>query len=233
VHDALLLLLLLLLLLRQVDDKVFRSCLEPTLAVAGFEGRFKSKCGLMREGEALFVRRSRCSILESFDMDLKDAFKAPDCPFKVRPSAPQGAQAAPSRLLTCVVAPDSLLQPLLDAHWESLGDVVTERLTTVAQIALIRLAPVGETEGALLLVANTHLFFHPHAQHIRIMQAATIMTRLTQLQEQVLQSHGHRPRLMFCGDLNSTPGTATVRFLSGEPVEPTDSVWRWLDQFEW
>ncbi len=50
-----------------------------------------------------------------------------------------------------------------------------QRIATVAQLAL--LAPVGDLNGACrpLLVANTHLFFHYMAPHIRTMHTWVIM----------------------------------------------------------
>ena len=50
-----------------------------------------------------------------------------------------------------------------------------QRIGTVAQLAL--LAPVGDASGLCrpLLVANTHLFFHYAAPHIRTMHTWVIM----------------------------------------------------------
>jgi hypothetical protein len=60
---------------------------------------------------------------------------------------------------------------------EELRRVLTEKLSTVAQLALLTPrewaaggAPDPAGRGALLVV-NTHLFYHPMAGHIRMLQA--------------------------------------------------------------
>ena len=61
---------------------------------------------------------------------------------------------------------------------EELRRVLTEKLSTVAQLALLTPrewaaggAPDPAGRGALLVV-NTHLFYHPMAGHIRMLQAS-------------------------------------------------------------
>lgn len=58
-------------------------------------------------------------------------------------------------------------------------------------------------------MANTHLFFHPGAGHIRNMQTFAIIDALHKLMrsEEVSKELGTEvPAVLFCGDLNSNVG---------------------------
>jgi endonuclease/exonuclease/phosphatase family metal-dependent hydrolase len=53
------------------------------------------------------------------------------------------------------------------------------------------------------VVANTHLFFHPAAGHIRTMHAATIALEATAFAEAAAAGGGAEAAVLFCGDFNS------------------------------
>ncbi|EWM22199.1 Endonuclease/exonuclease/phosphatase [Nannochloropsis gaditana] len=141
----------------------------------------------------------------TFDFEMREAFDRKDNPFK----------------------------PLQD-RYPALRAILCEKLTTVGQIVLLRLEEEEEDgQERLLLVGNTHLFYHPMAQHIRLMQMATLVREMTARQGEIEDKFGVRPRLVLCGDLNSTPTTATIRYLRGETIGPEDEVWEHLHVFGW
>jgi len=72
-------------------------------------------------------------------------------------------------------------------------DTIKTKLGHVAQIAHLR-----SVDGLPLLVSNTHLFFHPDAPHVRLMQLFAIAHQLTV--EQGLES----TPFILCGDLNTS-----------------------------
>lgn len=107
------------------------------------------------------------------------------------------------------------------------------QVSTAAQITL--LAPRQPENGAEinaqerpLCIINTHLFFHPHASHIRTIHAAAMLAEANALIDAAERRLGRRPSLLFCGDLNSDSnhgisgeGSAPLRmrvtsFLSGQ-----------------
>jgi hypothetical protein len=61
-----------------------------------------------------------------------------------------------------------------------------------------------------LVVCNTHLYFHPAAPHVRLLQVATLLREA----ERMLADAPAGTGLLFAGDLNSTPETGAVEFLS-------------------
>ncbi|GBF89998.1 hypothetical protein Rsub_02704 [Raphidocelis subcapitata] len=192
------------LCLQEVDDKVFSEYLRPHLARLGFEGRYTNKQGRVREGAAMFWRASRFSLAATRDLSMRDVFK--------QPLAPLHAQ----------------FEAMLDSS-PHLAEAL-QKVTTIAQISL--LVPVAPASGAAaaaadggggaaaaavegllppLAVANTHLFFHPFAPHIRSMHTAAMLEEVAAAIEEwgasptlaPALSGRPRPSPLFVGDLNS------------------------------
>lgn len=97
---------------------------------------------------------------------------------------------------------------LLESH-DEVRKVYKESVGQIVQMA--RLSPKqtssdGETKQPKhVVVSNTHLFYHPMADHIRLLQAYAICHKL----DEVRRVGGNADPLIICGDFNSGP-------LSGE-----------------
>jgi tRNA threonylcarbamoyl adenosine modification protein (Sua5/YciO/YrdC/YwlC family) len=77
-----------------------------------------------------------------------------------------------------------------------------QQVSTIAQALL--LTPRGPLLGKPpLLIANTHLFFHGHAPHIRNMHVAALLVEAAALTHGNLPEGRTPPATLFCGDLNS------------------------------
>jgi hypothetical protein len=57
--------------LQEVDDKVFAEYLAPHLALAGYGGAYTNKQGRVREGSAMFWRKSRLQLAARHDVLLR------------------------------------------------------------------------------------------------------------------------------------------------------------------
>lgn len=116
----------------------------------------------------------------------------------------------------------SHFQPLLDAS-PHLTEAL-QRVSTIAQALALqprpgsRLCPAS-AQAPPLVVANTHLFFHSNAAHIRTMHVDTIVMEAFELAAECGRSgatdDGATPAVIFCGDLNSdlndgVPGTVEL-----------------------
>lgn len=94
------------------------------------------------------------------------------------------------------------------------------RVTTVGQLALLRpAAHHGFTQP--LLVANAHLFFHPRAGHVRILQLHTLLRAAAAL----AGGEERPPALLLCGDLNAEPQDGPVRYLTSGCLSAKDAEW--------
>ena len=187
--------------LQEIDLKWFDRFWLPQLNALGYTCSHTPKNSTAGEGCALCVRSDRYTVAELANVDLRAGL------------------GATSSLPT----PPSALAPLLGAH----PAMVTAmgRVNTVAQLAV--LLPVkrsGDCERLPpLLVANTHLFFHPGAPHIRILQtdallrAAACMRRRWDAEAQL--------SLVLCGDLNAEPHDGAVEYLTAGHLDASHQDW--------
>eukprot|EP00933_Yihiella_yeosuensis_P050372 TRINITY_DN48170_c0_g1_i1.p1 TRINITY_DN48170_c0_g1~~TRINITY_DN48170_c0_g1_i1.p1 ORF type:complete len:605 (-),score=75.87 TRINITY_DN48170_c0_g1_i1:443-2194(-) len=104
---------------------------------------------------------------------------------------------------------------LLDEAPE-LGEVM-EKTTTVANLVLLRMS-----EDFALCVANVHLYGHPQAPHVRILQASMILREC----QRVAEAHQHlKISVIFCGDFNCGPHTGACEFLSVGHISQSHADW--------
>jgi len=119
------------------------------------------------------------------------------------------------------LANNSLLSDLWKAvqQNEQLKERILSR-TTVCQVVVLDV--IGQPKR--LVVANTHLYFHPDADHIRLLQI-TIGTRLAQ---NICRNNTNAEKdacLVYCGDFNSCPGSGVYEFMTKQYIEPNCSIW--------
>lgn len=193
--------------LQEVDDRVFGDFLMPILERRGYTGRYTNKMGSVREGSATFYKSSRFCELAHHPVLLRDLFKLP------------------------LPAAHARFEPMLAASREL--QLALQKVTTIAQVTLLQ--PLDCAGVPPICVANTHLFFHPYAPHIRTMHTAAILQEANLVMERTL-GEGAPAAMLFCGDLNSDlndgiPGT--IELLQSGQV-PADH-WDWINgmAFKW
>lgn len=117
--------------------------------------------------------------------------------------------------------------PIYSVLWRHIqtNPLLAARITvrsTAVQVTVLR---VNDTDQ-ILCVANTHLYFHPDADHIRLLQfyasflyvqhvRNTIAERLSRPVEDI--------SIVYCGDFNSTPECGIYRLMTQKGV-PADFV---------
>jgi 2',5'-phosphodiesterase len=112
------------------------------------------------------------------------------------------------------------LETRCPAAWE-----VLTKVSTVAQVTILRDAAI--TDGRLLAVVNTHLFFHPSAPHIRALQAAVILHEVHRLLGGGGGSGVDQAAVVFCGDFNAMPRDGAVEFVRTDGCRPTAKRGGW------
>jgi mRNA deadenylase 3'-5' endonuclease subunit Ccr4 len=93
----------------------------------------------------------------------------------------------------------------------------------VAQLALCR----DPRSGEKVIVTNTHLYFHPKADFVRVLQADAICQAVERLRKDSQDSDGDGNDenvwkrnaegdvgVIMCGDLNSNPQSAVIEYLN-------------------
>jgi 2',5'-phosphodiesterase len=247
--------------LQEVDGRWYERFWQPAMAAAGYAGRHTPKSGAGGEGAALFVRRAAYDIAAVRDIDLRmalppserggaekndDADADADAEDEENEKGATPAAAAQQGELP---PPPPGLAPLLAAQ-PALATAL-RRVTTVAQLAL--LVPVRvpasdanrhtEPQPPPLLVANTHLFFHPRAGHVRLLQthallraAAAFRAELQSSQsdaDNTVRDASHSAAFVLCGDLNAEAADGPVRYLSMGTLGAGDGEWARGAAFSW
>ena len=95
------------------------------------------------------------------------------------------------------------------------------KITTVAQLVKVK----DKSTQREMCVGNCHLFFHPGAMHIRIIQAHELLTQAT--------AFADGGPLMLCGDFNGEPEDGVIRYISKGKISAADSDWIRGSLFRW
>jgi len=96
-----------------------------------------------------------------------------------------------------------------------------DKITSVAQLARVQTID-GERD---FCVGNTHLFFHPGAAHIRILQAHALVSKAN--------AFSKGSPLILCGDFNGEPQDGIIRYLRDGKIDAADDDWVHGSLFRW
>lgn len=100
---------------------------------------------------------------------------------------------------------------------EPLVKRITERSTAV-QVTAIK----AIDSNKIVIIANTHLYFHPDADHIRLLQIGFSMKYVDYVHHQIKQElnvDGNDISVVFCGDFNSIPESGIFKLMTQQHVE--------------
>lgn len=108
---------------------------------------------------------------------------------------------------------------------EKLAERICDRSTTL-QLTLLKMK---ECEH-YLLVANTHLYFHPDADHIRLLQFGLSMLYIEDMYRKLIiqlnLNEENQLAVVFSGDFNSVPECGIFRLMTEGFVEDDFIDWR-------
>ncbi|XP_026845773.1 2',5'-phosphodiesterase 12 isoform X2 [Drosophila persimilis] len=105
------------------------------------------------------------------------------------------------------------------------GSTAEQNSRALPEICLLK---VKKTDK-YMLVANTHLYFHPDADHIRLLQIGFALTYIEYLHKQSVKEHNitdpQNIGLIFCGDFNSVPDCGVYKLMTEQFVDKQFSDW--------
>lgn len=184
--------------LQEVDEAVFQSLFQPAFTSLGFQGFYSGKVkDGTREGCAMFWSLSKFLPVDNnkqLSFPIRDLVALVDDPSQVE-SSNYHSDASIRRLLR-----DS----------PNLQNTLTQRLGHVVQ--LVRLQCRDEAKSRALWVANTHLFYHPIASHIRLIQAYLLSRKVG------IYMSEDPGDLIVTGDFNSSLRNAAGKLLLDRSV---------------
>lgn len=209
--------------LQEVDGSVYDSLFEPVFGCMGYDGFYSNKVSCQREGCALFWAR------DGFEFDDYDGRGSRT--FSVRDLFGIDTDVKNDGKQNWESMKD--IQTLLTTH-DELRRVTMEKIGQVLQIATLRIKDTrkGVDKPEKIVVANTHLFYHPMADHIRAMQVYAVCKKIDEIRRR--ESTPHPYPLILCGDLNSDPlsGAATLLFTRSVLPDHHD-CWKYLHKYKW
>jgi mRNA deadenylase 3'-5' endonuclease subunit Ccr4 len=201
--------------LQEVDASIFSGLFRPCLESQGYQGYYSNKASVQLEGCAMFWSLRRFELVD--DSAMQD-FALGDLFHKCKSNQ--------------LCRWDSLdeIDRLLDSNQE-LSQVIRKKVGQVLQIAELRLRSTSRSgQPTRIVVGNTHLFYHPLADHIRAMQAWIVCRQM----DIVRRRHGAPCPLLLCGDFNSGPLSGAVHLLLERKVGPEHrDTWKHLRDYEW
>lgn len=110
----------------------------------------------------------------------------------------------------------------------SLHPLILNNLLKRHNILQVAFLQSTECRTRYLLVANTHLYFHPMGDHIRLLQVAISLKYIeTELEtfRQKVEKDAHIA-VVFCGDFNSCPCTAAYNYILTGSVSKNHPDWQ-------
>eukprot|EP00520_Triparma_pacifica_P001983 CAMPEP_0118668040 /NCGR_PEP_ID=MMETSP0785-20121206/20129_1 /TAXON_ID=91992 /ORGANISM="Bolidomonas pacifica, Strain CCMP 1866" /LENGTH=291 /DNA_ID=CAMNT_0006562577 /DNA_START=284 /DNA_END=1157 /DNA_ORIENTATION=- len=119
------------------------------------------------------------------------------------------------------------LNNFIEAH-QNLHDIMSEKVGTVCLFATLRSRKVNDKK---VVLTNTHLFYHPLADHIRLLQTYFILHKASVLAEQ------HNAGIIVGGDFNSDPPSGACQLMMTRSVAPNtpthDECFSNLHRLKW
>eukprot|EP00755_Sulcionema_specki_P024904 Sspe_Gene.82123::Locus_53754_Transcript_2_2_Confidence_0.667_Length_2119::g.82123::m.82123/K19612/PDE12; 2',5'-phosphodiesterase len=223
-----------ILALQEVGASHLSSVLDPHLTMAGFEGDVAMKNGGSREGVATFWRRSAFRKIATKPVNLGGALPGsappePDIPAP-EPKKKKGkldGGKAPAVRQHVLDVPDNAedLVGFIQSHPKV--EKIVAKVTTVGHLTALE----AVDSGVVVVVINTHLWFHPRGGHVRCLQLALLLKHAEAFAASIPSSAPRR--FLMCGDLNLLPGSAPHTYLVTGCVPATHPVWAAAHTFEW
>eukprot|EP01065_Artemidia_motanka_P032412 TRINITY_DN39428_c0_g1_i1.p1 TRINITY_DN39428_c0_g1~~TRINITY_DN39428_c0_g1_i1.p1 ORF type:complete len:649 (+),score=183.77 TRINITY_DN39428_c0_g1_i1:43-1989(+) len=161
------------------------------------------------------AREGVCVVWDSSRFDLV-------CERRVRLSGKLGADADPLVVHHSVAHVEKYIQ-----ENQSISEVLA-KVTTVGQIVVLR----DRRTGGQWIVANTHLWFHPHGGHIRALQLTLLLAHMDELRRESME-RSPVVRCLLCGDMNMLPESAAWTLLDDGRLPAHHAVWTHAQQFRW
>jgi mRNA deadenylase 3'-5' endonuclease subunit Ccr4 len=204
--------------LQEVDADVFDSLLLPTFQSLGYQGYYSGKVkNGTREGCATFWSLKIFLPTEKNDQhtySIRDLVSIVDADTSDDGDRPES---------------DEKIATLLRDSPE-LRHILTERLGHVFQLVPLRPRDVSAASTAppVCWVVNTHLFYHPLASHIRLLQAYLLSRQVGKI------LHTQPGALIVTGDFNSSLRNAAAKLLMDRSVpENFRDIKDHLNRYKW
>ncbi|XP_011158190.3 2',5'-phosphodiesterase 12 isoform X1 [Solenopsis invicta] len=128
----------------------------------------------------------------------------------------------------CSVMAQNVDFPKFAAIWSKIdNDKMKERFlsrNTTIQVTTLR---SKENRSEILLIGNTHLYFKPDADHIRLLQGYYAVTYIHDVAKRIQEENSEcNVSVILCGDFNSVPECGIYQLMTENYVPETCEDWK-------
>ncbi|XP_045511481.1 2',5'-phosphodiesterase 12 [Colias croceus] len=128
-------------------------------------------------------------------------------------------------LLADAIKTESYLKPIWDAIEKC--ERLKARLLDRSSVASATILHSLDNEKEILIVGNTHLYFHPDADHIRLIQGGIVIHWLQTILKLLQTEHtDKRISIILCGDFNSDPSSGIYKLYTTGKAPSTLQDWK-------
>ena len=94
------------------------------------------------------------------------------------------------------------------------------QLEATANVAQVSLLASIQHPSLQIIFTNTHLFWRPEFDCLRVLQAHRLRRTVEELESQQNYSETQQSVIIMCGDWNSDPNGIVYQLMTGRPVDP-------------
>ncbi|KAJ2953565.1 hypothetical protein O0L34_g1166 [Tuta absoluta] len=119
--------------------------------------------------------------------------------------------------------------PSLSSVWNAVKDnqPYIDRFLDRSTVASATVLQSIDNMNEIILVGNTHLYFHPDSDHIRVLQGGVVIYWLREIRNNVMQKNPNkRISIMVCGDFNSVPSCGIYQLYTTGMAHDTLPDWQ-------
>ncbi|XP_053992307.1 uncharacterized protein LOC128883703 [Hylaeus volcanicus] len=115
--------------------------------------------------------------------------------------------------------------------WPNFVKNVLSKLSTVFQFLVLQLKnDTNKNDHSVLLISNTHLFFHPQASHIRNLQIHVMLCQLENMRLKYLKK-GYSVSVICLGDFNSLLSSSAYTYMAKQTISEDNPDWNLFNTF--
>lgn len=173
-----------ILCLQEVDWYIFQSYYQPVLESEGYQGFFASKQSGQQEGCAMFWSTKMFAPVNEKDMSS--------------------------------IGINDLLLDDTDDGWNAHHQLFQQlpqmkgRIQELGQVLQWTTLVSRDNDSQRVVVGNTHLYYHPLGDHLRVMQTYGVCRKLHQI---------GCSNIVLCGDFNSDPASGAIQLLLERTID--------------
>ncbi|KAI4372173.1 hypothetical protein MLD38_010442 [Melastoma candidum] len=194
------------LCLQELDE--YEEFYRSNMALNGYSSIYVKRSGQKRDGCGIFYKQDRANLVLEEKIDYNDLVSSvqDDSDF----STGKDSQQKLSKDQDAGTRPGLVVNEASNDRKESNDPQVRLKRDCVGIMTAFRL---NNKSQAVIIVANTHLYWDPDWADVKLAQAKHLLSLLAEFRTMVSEKFECTPSVIVAGDFNSTPGDKVYNYL--------------------